>query len=334
MIQVAFYLFLIAVAVGIAQITLPALTMIIKPQYPLQGDVENYGRGYKDIIEIIILCVSQLFLRYSVWNFMIRPFALAFGMTKRIKQDKFITATWITVCYLILFQFGVRIAWEEPWWPYDTANFPNMAAHLVNGKVSGLMKHYYLLQLSYYATLTIMLFRDVRKKDHAMMLSHHVITFLLIAGSYCVKGTAIGIVTLLYFDVGDIFLYAGKCFDYSKARFASIVAFITFVLVWIITRHYFFPFMLMEYGLEVYQNTLPHVSNIIFSSYITLYTLEWVIEIFSIIWFRKIMLFLYKVLTTGDIKDPSSDTDTDEDTVNDVNKPMVSGPRLRRRTRK
>ncbi len=313
MIQGAFYTLIVIGAVWMGQVGVPILMKSFQPAYLLPGRHDEYGRGIWDVAEVFVLFAVQVFLRYWVWESVLRPAILSFGMSRRRKQDKFLSALWVAACQLVLFQVGVRISWREPWWPYDIGNFVEITNHIDRGAVFGMLKHFYLLQLSYYGALLYMIYHNPRTNDHIMMVWHHVVTIALIAGSYYCGLTALGMATLLYYDVGEVLLYFAKCFKYTKSKLASEITFIVFVGTWAVTRHFFFPYMLFVCGFTGLIDVIPRVSTGSGIMIISLLVLEWVIEAFSIFWFWKILTLLRKVLSGEAAKDPQSDTDTDEE---------------------
>jgi ceramide synthetase len=57
---------------------------------------------------------------------------------------------------------------------------------------------------------------QVRRKDWLESMIHHIATVILLAYSYWVNFTRIGVMVLLLHDVGDIFLEAAKLARYSQ----------------------------------------------------------------------------------------------------------------------
>ena len=63
------------------------------------------------------------------------------------------------------------------------------------------------------------LFVEARRSDHWAMLTHHVATMTLIAGSYICNFVPIGALVMITHDAADSFLEIAKIFNYMcKAR--------------------------------------------------------------------------------------------------------------------
>lgn len=69
------------------------------------------------------------------------------------------------------------------------------------------------------------------------MLSHHVITIVLVYASYALHYTRIGCLLLVLLDFCDILLALAKMFKYLEVPVAPDVTFVVFVISWVLTRH-------------------------------------------------------------------------------------------------
>ncbi|VUZ46725.1 unnamed protein product [Hymenolepis diminuta] len=90
------------------------------------------------------------------------------------------------------------------------------------------------------------IFVEVKRKDFAVMLSHHVFTVTLIVFSFLTNYFRIGSVIMLIHDASDFWLEAAKMFRYVGKFWSCMFCFTTFILVWIITRLYYFPVRIMS----------------------------------------------------------------------------------------
>ena len=75
-----------------------------------------------------------------------------------------------------------------------------------NRELGGLMKAYLLWELVYYTQQCLILNIEERRKDHWQMFSHHLITIVLIYGSYRFGHTRVGNVILVLMDTVDVVL--------------------------------------------------------------------------------------------------------------------------------
>jgi TLC domain len=70
----------------------------------------------------------------------------------------------------------------------------------------GLVKFYYLSQTAFYTHQILILNAEARRKDHVRMMTHHVITVILMAMSYFSNFTRVGCLIMILMDWCDIFL--------------------------------------------------------------------------------------------------------------------------------
>ena len=133
-------------------------------------------------------------------------------------------------------------------------NLPELWTHWPNRELEGSMKWYYLVQFSFWLQQIVVVNIEERRKDHWQMFSHHIITCILLFGSYGYHQTKVGNTVLCLMDIVDLFfavcysteyLYArnltalqlAKILKYLKFHLACDIAFGVFMLVWFITRH-------------------------------------------------------------------------------------------------
>src|SRR6266702_5585950 len=104
----------------------------------------------------------------------------------------------------LLFLFGKRllifagqyIHYHLP--SYLWARYPHVP-------LAGIVKFYYLLQISLYVHAVLLLNAEARRKDHWQMMTHHVITINLIVGRYYYGFTRVGCLIMVLMDCCDIF---------------------------------------------------------------------------------------------------------------------------------
>lgn len=75
--------------------------------------------------------------------------------------------------------------------------------------LAGPLKFYYLTQTAFYIHQMLILNAEARRKDHFQMMTHHVITVILMAGSYFSNFTRVGCLIMVLMDWCDIFLPVG-----------------------------------------------------------------------------------------------------------------------------
>ena len=94
-------------------------------------------------------------------------------------------------------------------------------------------------------------FSGVRRKDFWGMFVHHLATILLYNISIVCNGLRIGSLIQVLHDSADVFLEAGKCFKFIKCKRECDIIFLIFILVWIVSRLFIFPFYIIrQYELQ------------------------------------------------------------------------------------
>lgn len=72
--------------------------------------------------------------------------------------------------------------------------------------MSGTFKWYYLAQLAFWVQQILVIHIEARRKDHAQMLTHHIITCTLVSVTYFYRYTRAANVVLCLMDVVDLIL--------------------------------------------------------------------------------------------------------------------------------
>lgn len=72
--------------------------------------------------------------------------------------------------------------------------------------LAGTLKFYYLTQTAFYLHQVLILNAEARRKDHLQMMTHHVITVVLMTLSYYCNFTRVGCLIMVLMDWCDIFL--------------------------------------------------------------------------------------------------------------------------------
>jgi len=72
--------------------------------------------------------------------------------------------------------------------------------------LAGIVKLYYLMQMSLYVHGVLLLNAEAPRKDHWQMMAHHVVTITLIVTSYAYNFTRVGCLIMVLMDWCDIFL--------------------------------------------------------------------------------------------------------------------------------
>lgn len=90
--------------------------------------------------------------------------------------------------------------------PYSFSDLTDLFRGFPHNPIPGPVKFYYLTQLACWLNQLVILNVEERRKDHWQMMSHHVITTILITLSYRVYITRVGCLILVLLDFCDILL--------------------------------------------------------------------------------------------------------------------------------
>lgn len=166
----------------------------------------------------------------------------------RSKQDKpttlikFCENTWRFIYYTTAFIFGVFVLQGKPWL-WDITECWKSYPH--QGYTSDIW-WYYMIQLSFYWSLCISQFYDVKRKDFWQMFIHHLATISLLCFSWICNFHRVGSLVLVVHDAADCLLDLAKLLKYMRWQKTCDIIFAVFTIVWIITRDGLFPFWIIR----------------------------------------------------------------------------------------
>ena len=156
---------------------------------------------------------------------------------KSSKLDKFCETAWKASYHCTSFILSWAVMWDKKWFWSITACWHNFPYHSLPNDVWW----YYMIELSYFWSLIISQFVDVKRKDFKEMFLHHISTVLLISISWTTNFFRIGSLVLWVHDQADVFMDTAKMFKYLGKDFTADLLFYTFAGIFVITRLGFFP---------------------------------------------------------------------------------------------
>lgn len=238
------------------------------------------------------------------------------------KIRKFKESAWKCIYFLSAEILVLSLTYNEPWFtntkyfwvgPGDQA-WPDQKLKL---KLRGV----YMYAAGFYTySIFALIFWETRRSDFGVSMGHHVATVILIVLSYIFRFARVGSVVLAIHDASDIFLEIGKMSKYSRAETLASLAFIFFVLSWILLRLVYFPFwVLWSTSYEVVQ-TLDKEKHAIEGPiyYYMFNTLLFCLLVLHIYWWVLIYRMLVKQIQargklSEDVRSDSEDEDEHED---------------------
>ncbi|KAJ6652160.1 hypothetical protein lerEdw1_013144 [Lerista edwardsae] len=217
---------------------------------------------------------------------------------------KFCEASWRFTFYLTSLSTGIAVLYDKPWfWDHRECWIGYPQQPLLPSIFA-----YYMLELSFYLSLSITLPFDVKRKDFHEQIVHHAITIFLICFSYCANYIRIGTLVMVIHDVSDCVLELTKIFNYLKWRQICDFLFIVFSTLFLFTRLVVFPYKVLYntyyYSMELFQP---------FFGYYLMNALLMILQLLHVFWSCLIIHMVYRFILCGTMeKDLRSDSDESE----------------------
>ncbi|CAJ2654102.1 unnamed protein product [Trifolium pratense] len=210
-----------------------------------------------------------------------------------VKIGKCTESMWKLTYYATVEAFILKFTYQEPWFTNSKLYFKDWPNQELN--------------------IAAILGWETRRKDFAVMFSHHVITVILIGTSYLTSFFRIGSIILALHDASDVFLEAAKVFKYSGREFGASVFFAFFAISWLVLRLIFFPFWVIRATSLDLQQCLNLSESFPMFLYYVFNTLLIMLLIFHIYWWMLICAMINRQLENrGKVgEDIRSDSDDD-----------------------
>ncbi|KAK4284606.1 hypothetical protein QN277_001413 [Acacia crassicarpa] len=217
---------------------------------------------------------------------------------------------WKLTYYATVEYFVLNVIYHEPWFRDIKLYFDGWP----NQELKSQLKIYCMCQCGFYLySIAALLKWETRRKDFSVMMSHHIITVILIGTSYVTSFFRIGSIVLALHDASDVFMEAAKIFKYSEREFFASVFFGFFALSWLILRLVFFPFWVIKASSYYLIDHLKLSENYPRFLYYLFNTLLIMLLVFHIYWWILICSMIWKQLKNrGKVgEDIRSDSDDD-----------------------
>ncbi|KAI9073477.1 hypothetical protein K1719_028001 [Acacia pycnantha] len=241
---------------------------------------------------------------------------------RRKKIRKFKESAWKCVYYLSAEILALTVTYDERWFT-NTRNFWVGPGDQVwpDQKIKLKLKVLYMFAAGFYTySIFALIFWETRRSDFGVSMGHHVATVILIVLSYIFRFARVGSVVLALHDASDVFLEIGKMSKYIGAEMMASIAFIIFVLSWIILRLIYYPFWILwstSYEVVLTLDKEKHsVDGPIY--YYVFNSLLYCLLVLHIYWWVLIYRMLVKQIQargklSDDVRSDSEDEDEHED---------------------
>ncbi|KAL6347825.1 hypothetical protein AAG906_037554 [Vitis piasezkii] len=205
----------------------------------------------------------------------------------------------------------LAISYQEPWFRDSKQYFRGWP----NQELTLPLKLFYMCQCGFYIySIAALLTWETRRRDFSVMMSHHVVTVILIGYSYISSFVRIGSVVLALHDASDVFMEAAKVFKYSEKELAASVCFGFFAISWLVLRLIFFPFWVISASSYDMQNCMNLSEAYPMLLYYVFNTMLLTLLVFHIYWWILICSMIMRQLKNrGQVgEDIRSDSEDDE----------------------
>ncbi|KAL3480040.1 TLC domain-containing protein [Aspergillus californicus] len=315
---------------------------------PSQG---VYIQGWDDIYFVVSSVFAFTAIRAIAIEWVIQPLAMWHGL-KRKASIRLAEQGWMCLYYGFFWSFGMYIWSQSQYW----MDFKAIWAEWPARGISGSLKWYLLAQLAFWVQQIFVINIEERRKDHYQMLTHHFITSTLLGSAYFYGFYNVSNVVLSLMDAVDLLLPIAKILKYLKYELSCNIAFGVFMVVWLISRHIFYPLLCwsifkdvpaaMSYGCYsgttgemISTNGYPDQLTHLFYPFLDLdgpicmnRRIKWIflssllsLQVLSIIWFSMVIRVAVGVLRTGNAEDTRSDDEDEEEEVVRVPKDTPNG---------
>ncbi|XP_010107940.2 LAG1 longevity assurance homolog 2 [Morus notabilis] len=252
-----------------------------------------------------------IFRRVATWLLSNGSVPLKINDARRAKIVKCSESMWKLTYYASVEAYILKITYNEPWFG-DTKEYfrgwPDQELKLP-------LKLFYMCQCGFYIySIAALLAWETRRKDFAVMMSHHIITVILIGYSYLTRFFRIGSIVLALHDASDVFMEAAKVFKYSEKELAASVFFGCFAFSWLVLRLIFFPFWVIKSSSYHLCEFMPPSEAFYRFTYYVFNTMLLMLLVFHIYWWVLICSMIRRQLKNRgkvgeDIRSDSEDDD-------------------------
>ncbi|CAO3637113.1 unnamed protein product [Mucor hiemalis] len=279
---------------------------------------DKFDKGVGDYYFVFFWAIMFTFLRAAFIKYGYIPLSNYFNIGEASKRQRVAEQMYILAYYVVFGFAGLYIMYNSPHW-FNTSQYWIDYPHIL---ISANMKSYYLMQLAFWFQQIYSLHTEKRRNDHIAMLSHHIITILLVGSSYISNLTRVGNAVLCCMDLCDIFLSLAKILKYLGFTNVCDIAFGLFAAFWPITRHIFFSIVTWSVAVEPARYfTLEW--NPSEGKYFSLFTqkifvgLLMMLNVIMFYWFLMIVKVIAKLFQGSGADDIRSDDEEDDNDRSD-----------------
>ncbi|KAI9920038.1 hypothetical protein PsorP6_015364 [Peronosclerospora sorghi] len=262
--------------------------------------------GFTDLLIGGAFSLGFIGLRFIAVDLFVPLGRVCLSPEKRVNEER--VSRFATMVFKFLFFVCISIAGfyvmrDEPWF------IPALGGkgELVNVldalpyPPSNSLKYYFMVQLGYHLhSLLFMLFFSPIRNDFVEMLLHHLVTLILIGGSYLANYTTFGALVVFAHDLGDIVGYAIKAIVDTGCRPLLVLVYGALLVSWAYTRLYVFPYRLVYIGRVTLQEVQPDFNVVYTETMIITLSLLIVLHVY---WYFLFLVMGYVLVSKGVAED-------------------------------
>jgi len=234
------------------------------------------------------------------------------------EHDKFLEVTFkiIVRFWHVFFSISLCLGKDYFWnpdliWSYGDGR---LRENLCSREIMADERLYYITMFGYYFHHTLTQFNDPKRSDFWVLFLHHIITLLLILGSYNSGYTSVGVILAMCHEPSDLMLGLAKFSKYLGMKYCADIFFALFFVSWLVFRLWLFPVKCILSTARFWKlfihDMLPLTPPALHCSSLTvncLWGLMVVLYTMQLYWGVLIMKVLIRKLTTGLMEDVRSD---------------------------
>ncbi|VDM52757.1 unnamed protein product [Angiostrongylus costaricensis] len=276
--------------------------------------------NFSDLLYPIYFSLPLIVFRIFFESFVGVPLGFALGyygnvsLIRTTRSKRVLECFWRFSYYTFSFAYGCMVLWDKSWlWDVKQC-WIGYPFHTIDKSIWW----YYMVETSFYYSLVLASFFDVRRSDFWQLMVHHIVTIGLLSSSFTINFVRVGTLVLISHDIADIILEFGKLTRYDRnLKNATNICFVVFLTSWIVTRLGYYPFVIVRSALldaasliqpdyELLNPTqVPYAPRVIILMLFTLLILH-------IFWTVIIMKIVVKTVTYGEAGDVRSDSEASE----------------------
>ncbi|KAI5661082.1 hypothetical protein M9H77_20405 [Catharanthus roseus] len=227
---------------------------------------------------------KHVFRRLAIWLLSNGSISLKINEAKRVKITKCSESMWKLAYYASVECYMLMLIHNEPWFRDLKECFRGWP----NQELKPSLRLIYMCECGFYLySIAALLTWETRRKDFAVMMSHHFVTVILISYSYTTRFFRIGSIIIALHDASDVFLEAAKVFKYSEKEFGASFCFALFAVSWLVLRLVYFPFWIIQSSSyhtvefldlsDAYNTSLYYVFNTMLLTLLVFHIYWWVL---------------------------------------------------------